>query len=100
MNDHVKRAAREAAALAKLQDAQAELDRIAAERAERLQYDYELACATFYLMEAIKVRDTEPGVADLVWTFLEQLAPLAESHGVRIVESSVYKDQAVLEYIR
>lgn len=98
MNDHVKRAAREAAALAKLQDAQAELDRIATERAERLEYDYELACATFYLMEAIKARDTEPGVADLVWTFLEQLAPLAASHGARIVESSIRKNVAALEY--
>ena len=99
MKDHVKRAAREAAALAKLQDAQAELDRIAAERAERLQYDYELACATFYLMEAIKANGTALGLAERVWNFREQLAPLAASHGVRIVESAVYKDQAVLEYI-
>ena len=100
MNDHVKRAAREAAALAKLHDAQAELERIATERAERLQYDYELACVTFYLMEAVKSRDTKPAASELTWKFREQLAPLAASHGVRIVESSVYKDQAVLEYIR
>ena len=99
MNDHVKRAAREAAALAKLQDAQAELARIATERAERLEYDYDLACATFYLMQEIKGQETEPVASELVWGFREQLAPLAASHGVRIVESSVYKDQAVLEYI-
>ena len=99
MNDHVKRAAREAAALAKLDAAQNELDRIAAERAERLQYDYDLARATFSLMVAIKAKVTEIGASDLVWEFREQLAPLAESHGVRIVESAVYKDQAVLEYI-
>lgn len=99
MKDHVKRAAREAAALAKLQDAQAELDRIATERAERLQYDYELAFATLSLMEAIKVKATRPGAPELVWNSRELLAPLAESHGATIVESAVYKDQAVLEYI-
>lgn len=99
MKDHVKRAARKAAALAKLQDAQAELDRIAAERAERLQYDYYLACATFCLMRAIMAHVVGPEEPNLVWSLREQLAPLAESHGVHIAESAVYKDQAVLEYI-
>lgn len=99
MDDHVKRAAREAAALAKLQDAQAELDRIAAERAERLEYDLKLARATLYLLMAVDGGNDTPTFGCVVWEFREQLAPLAESHGVRIVESATHKNAAMLEYI-
>lgn len=99
MNDHVKRAARKAVALAKLHEAQAELDRIATEQAERLAYDLKLARGTVHLLAAVDAGIVEPNCGDVVWEFREQLAPLAESHGARIVESATRKNVAALEYI-
>ena len=63
---------------------------------ERLSYDLDLAVGTHQLLRVISQHTSERGqcaeYTPQVWTYREELEPLAQAYGFTIVESDVTKN--------
>lgn len=100
MNDEIKRLeAAVIAAVAQRHQANVQLEAAVHARQDQLDEHISLARATLGLLSAIDDHDNFNGYRREAWAFREQLAPLCELYGVRIVEHAEYREQAALEEI-